>query len=162
MIYNPVRRLVVSISDEKPVPAPQSGDTALAAAATAFQSQMRSRFPRHQRFCRGFMFGSLVSISDEKPVPAPPLKNGVDRDYNEQFQSQMRSRFPRHLPLSHDGACREFWFQSQMRSRFPRHEKLAKWAGRFGIVSISDEKPVPAPHHSIALIEHTNGSFNLR
>ncbi len=62
----------VSISDEKPVPAPQRVELLLQAQPQKFQSQMRSQFPRHAAGTYAIDRYVYVSISDEKPVPAPP------------------------------------------------------------------------------------------
>ena len=61
----------VSISDEKPVPAPHHRKDYYGEVSQEFQSQMRSQFPRHVQPYRGAIPLDYVSISDEKPVPAP-------------------------------------------------------------------------------------------
>src|SRR6266851_88796 len=87
----------------------------------AFQSQMRSQFPRHFKYTTTPAKVINVSISDEKPVPSPRIVTFMLLRLHNRFQSQMRSQFPRHF-----------------------HKELGGF--RVQDVSISDEKPVPSPH----------------
>ncbi len=106
---------------------------------------MRSQFPRHPGRSMDALSPIEVSISDEKPVPAPPGRTVCPSNSSRSFQSQMRSQFPRHGEPSVTVWLLSM-FQSQMRSQFPRHNYSPDLHEAHYIVSISDEKPVPAPH----------------
>src|SRR6266851_4020094 len=103
----------------------------------AFQSQMRSQFPRHFKYTTTPAKVINVSISDEKPVPSPRIVTFMLLRLHNMFQSQMRSQFPRH-------------YARRLLREFRRK------------VSISDEKPVPSPQGHSRLCSYSMTGFNLR
>src|SRR5229473_2510106 len=103
----------------------------------AFQSQMRSQFPRHFKYTTTPAKVINVSISDEKPVPSPRIVTFMLLRLHNMFQSQMRSQFPRH-------------YARRLLREFRRK------------VSISDEKPVPSPLHMTNRHRVGDLCFNLR